>query len=121
MISLPERSRVWVLGSSAWGAAGSGICFTHTTTFITGHCSLPGPTAAIRRAGGLSPAGRHRQRGPEAVGDDRVDAGVEHGRQLGILVRGPHVHQDASLVAPVDQLLVDPGELGMDGLVAAVE
>ena len=33
-MSLPERSRVWVAGSSDRGAAGSGICLTQTTTFM---------------------------------------------------------------------------------------
>src|SRR5580704_7122698 len=33
-ISFPWRTRVLVSGSRAWGAAGSGICFTHTTTFM---------------------------------------------------------------------------------------
>src|SRR5262245_31000010 len=34
MMSLPSRTRVFVLGSSFPGLAGSGICFTQTTTFM---------------------------------------------------------------------------------------
>ncbi len=48
MISLPERSSVWVSGLSAPGAAGSGICFTQTTTFMADHLCGPGPSPAIR-------------------------------------------------------------------------
>ena len=48
MMSLPDRSRVLVSGSSVPGAAGSGICLTHTTTFMADHLCGPGPFPAIR-------------------------------------------------------------------------
>ena len=35
-MSLPSRTSVWVVGSSLPGTAGSGICFTQTTTFMGG-------------------------------------------------------------------------------------
>ena len=44
MISFPSLTRVWVWGSSAWGAAGSGICFTQTTTFMASIVPENGPS-----------------------------------------------------------------------------
>src|SRR4249919_3395369 len=66
-MSLPSRLRVFVAGSSAPGAAGSGICFTQTTTFMAGHCYRtvtngarrvqPGPTRPVRVGAGRRPRG----------------------------------------------------------------
>src|SRR6478736_3992581 len=57
-MSLPSRLRVFVAGSSAPGAAGSGICFTQTTTFMAGHCYRTvtnGARRVRRRPGPIAP------------------------------------------------------------------
>ena len=65
MISFPSLTRVWVWPSRAWGAAGSGICFTQTTTFMAAivpeNPPLDQSGGVARRwrqpgVGGLSPA-----------------------------------------------------------------
>src|ERR1700744_4825627 len=94
MMSLPDRSRVLVPGWSAPGAAGSGICLTHTTTFMTSHLCGPGPFPAIRpgderlfrspAAPGsprTAPAGDGRPL-DQPVRDDGVDAGPDHGPEV---------------------------------------
>src|SRR5580704_2839347 len=98
MISLPDRSRVLVPGFSDWGAAGSGICLTHTTTFMADHLCGTGPFPAIRpgdkplfesprswdvttgRSGGAG--ARRDQPLVEAVGDHGVHAGRHQRAQV---------------------------------------
>ena len=48
-MSLPSRLRVLVLGSSAPGSAGSGICLTHTTTFMPNSLSAATVPGQITR------------------------------------------------------------------------
>src|SRR6516225_5302253 len=59
MINLPERSRVFVSGLRAEGAAGSGICFTQTTTFMADHLCGTDPYNAIRPGHGAVSAASH--------------------------------------------------------------
>ena len=92
-MSFPSRLRVLVLGSSAPGSAGSGICFTHTTTFmarilprsrrcatnradglVRAHCcrAIPSWSTRTRRGSPADVGGRRSRRGlaerPRRVG-----------------------------------------------------
>src|SRR5580693_10062028 len=112
MMSLPDRSRVFVPGFSAAGTAGSGICLTHTTTFMADHlCGLgtclairPGHEARSRTRASSPPAWARRPcslpRGvsicnPEcvthAVRDHGVDAQLDHAHEIVHGVDGPDI------------------------------
>src|ERR1700728_3153450 len=97
MISLPDRSRVLVPGFSDWGAAGSGICLTHTTTFMADHLCGTRPFPAIRHGDrpvsgarfegpppnrSADPAAHYGQRLPEPVGDHGVGSAGHQGPQV---------------------------------------
>ena len=90
-MSLPSRFRVLVVGSSAPGSAGSGICLTHTTTFmadslcsstglrpngapgtVAAHCEAAARRQLVRVVGHGPGPGRHHQ---GAVRRPRRDGG----------------------------------------------
>ncbi len=78
MTSLPSRTSVWVAGSSCPGVAGSGICFTHTTTFMGGDSGLT--QAGLYQLG--APRGRVAQRSWMQVENSTapVDPGIPPAR-----------------------------------------
>ena len=71
MMSFPERSRVWVVGSRLAGAAGSGICLTQTTTFMADHLCGIGPGHAIPPGDRRFPSGTWPSAATPALGPSR--------------------------------------------------
>src|ERR1700693_4812134 len=121
MMSLPDRSRALVPGTSDPGTAGSGICLTHTTTFMADHLCGPGTCLAIRpgerarsRTRASSPPARARRPcslppgvslgNPEcvtyAVRDHGVDAQFDHALEVVHGVDGPDIDGQAGRVSP---------------------
>ena len=122
-LSLPDQGVG--LGSRASGAAGSGICFTQTTTFMASIVpeNLPStnprawPSAwRPRRAGGraLSSA-QVGEGGGHRIGDHDVHAGIDDGVDLVGAVHGPGDDGQTEPVRPVHELGAHLRVMRMEG------